>query len=579
MRAPVLALLWENWRLTRLEALQRVAQGIVLPGAVLTWFAAFRPTDDGAARFALFLLAFNYAPLWLSVAKLNGGRFMDGYRPGYPFYFLYTRPVRTFVLVGVPLAYLTLSAVAAYIVSALVLRAAFGYPFPLLLAAWFAAFHVAQWAAQWGTSHKVVQFLGSMVVGGGLSVLAAWRLREWPARFDSSIADYALLASISVAGFVLTVAGVARQRRGDAREAVPRAAGWGGFSDWFAGLFRFPCPTSSATLAQVWFELRSGGLAVLTIGGALAILIPLVFVVTTRLDVALSGFFTQPATRLVAGVVTVFSLPAVLLLGGNAFGIRTRQGHRYASVFDATQAYGTARMAGLKVFVRSVCLLAALLAVGASVWTSASVIPFDVLSDNDTLIEKSRSPLGGWMRAIRGAVGAMSAYELFALAFVTAIVVAVMVALRAAFTALRARYPRHVKIAVSLLLLHGFVLVLLMQAEQYGIASTPVLNAVQDLTNRVIVAVAAASVLATACLLWIVLAERLLTLSHACGALLASAAFAAAWVTVLGISGAPLGTMPVTDVVSMLTPALSVGLLPLTVSVLAPWSLSRARHT
>jgi hypothetical protein len=29
----------------------------------------------------------------------------------------------------------------------------------------------------------------------------------------------------------------------------------------------------------------------------------------------------------------------------------------------------------------------------------------------------------------------------------------------------------------------------------------------------------------------------------------------------------------------MLTPALSVGLLPLTVSVLAPWSLSRARHT
>ena len=204
---------------------------------------------------------------------------------------------------------------------------------------------------------------------------------------------------------------------------------------------------------------------------ALAIVIPLLFVVTTRIDVVLSGFYTQPATRLVAVVVAVFSLPAVLILGGNAFGIRARQGRTYASAFEATQACGTARMAGLKVLVRSVCLLAALLAVGTSAWTSASVIPFDVLEDNDTFIEKSRSPLSGSMRAIEGAVGAMSAYELLALAFVAVIVVAVMVAARAALPALRARYPRRVNIAGSLLLLHGFVLVLLVQAEQFGIAS------------------------------------------------------------------------------------------------------------
>ena len=229
----------------------------------------------------------------------------------------------------------------------------------------------------------------------------------------------------------------------------------------------------------------------------------------------------------------MFSLPAVLILGGNAFGIRARQGRTYASAFDATQACGTARMAGLKVLVRSVCLLAALAAVGTSVWTSASVIPFDVLEDNDTFIEKSRNPVSGWMRAIEGAVGAMSVYELLALAFVTAIVVAVMVAARAAFTALRARYPRQLNIAGSLLLLHVFVLVLLALAEQRGIASTFVLYAAQDLTNRVIAVVAAASVLATVYLFWIVLAERLLTPRQACGALLVSAAFGAAWVTVL----------------------------------------------
>src|SRR4051794_36957779 len=106
MRSPVVALLWENWHLTRREASQRLAQGIVLAAAVLTGVAAFGPIGNGAARLALGLLVMTYAPMWLSVAKLNGGRFMDGYRPGYPFYFLYTRPVRTFVLVGVPMAYL-----------------------------------------------------------------------------------------------------------------------------------------------------------------------------------------------------------------------------------------------------------------------------------------------------------------------------------------------------------------------------------------------------------------------------------------------------------------------------------------
>jgi hypothetical protein len=378
------------------------------------------------------------------------------------------------------------------------------------------------------------------------------------------------MASIGLVSLALTVAGVARQRRGDARAAIPRTKG-SGAADWFAGLFRFPCPTASATWAQLWFDLRSTGLLVLAIGLALAVLIPLLLMVTAQLDVVLSGLFARP----VAVVVAMFSLPAVLILGGNAFGIRARQGRTSASAFDATQACGTARMAGLKVLVRSVCLLASLAAVGASVWTSASVIPFDVLEDNDTFIEKSRNPVSGWMRAIESAVGAMSVYELLALAFVTAIVVAVMVASRAAFTALRARYPRQLNIARSLLLLHCAVLVLLGLAFQRGIASRFVFYTAQDLTNWVIAVAAAAGVLATAYLFWTVLAERLLTPRQACGALLVSAAFAAAWVTVLSAAGVPLTTMPATDIALMLWPAL----LPLTASVLAPWSLSRIRHT
>jgi hypothetical protein len=311
---------------------------------------------------------------------------------------------------------------------------------------------------------------------------------------------------------------------------------------------------------------------VLAIGGALAIVIPLLFVVTTRLDVVLSGVFTQPATRAFALVVAVFSLPVVLLLGGNAFGIRARQGHRYVSVFEATQACGTARMAGLKVLVRSVCLLAALVAVVTSVWTSASIIPFDVLHDNDTFIEKARSPLSGWMRAIEGVVRAMGAYELLALAFVTAIVVAVMVAWRAALVALRARYARRLTLAGWSLLLHGLVLVLLTQAAARGFGSAFLLDAVLGVTKWV---TAAAIVVATIYLLWSVVAERLLTPRQAAGAVLVSAAFGTAWLTVLRAAGVHLAGMPTTDVAWTLTPVL----LPLMAVALASWSLSRVRHT
>ena len=44
------------------------------------------------------------------------------------------------------------------------------------------------------------------------------------------------------------------------------------------------------------------------------------------------------------------------------------------SAFEATQAYGTAQLAALKLLVRSVCVLAALIAIGVSAWTSLSLL-------------------------------------------------------------------------------------------------------------------------------------------------------------------------------------------------------------
>ena len=542
MRSPVLAMLWENWRLTRVEAAQRLSLGLVGGSAALA-------LSDSGATIAVWVLLSLHGIFWMSIAKLTGGRFIDGYRPGFPLHLLYTRPVRTSVIVGVAMAYDAVSGAAMYVASAALLGFAFGQTLPLLsMAVLIAVFHMVWTFVQWSTRSKVLQWLGSCGIWGrGLrSVHDSWGRIATAARL--------LVRRQRTDGLDWPRVVRAHGRRRGAAASRRRTgghtpdSGMAGFADWLAGLFRFPCPTSSATRAQVWFDLKSSGLPVLAIGVALAIVIPLLFVVTTQLDVVLSGVFTEPATRSVAVVVAMFSLPAVLILGGNAFGIRARQGRTYASAFEATQACGTARMAGLKVLVRSVCLLAALLAVGTSVWTSASVIPFDVLEDNDTFIEKSRNACerldardrrrrrsdervraaragirhghrgGGHGRRTRGVHGTPR-------------------------TLSPATEHRGIAAAAP-----WFVLVLLALAEQYGIASTLVFYAAQDLTNRVIAVVAAASVLATVYLFWSVLAERLLTLRQACGVLLVSAAFAAAWVTVLSAAGVQLTTMPATDI-------------------------------
>jgi hypothetical protein len=427
MHSPIIAMLWENVCLTRAEAAWRLSFGLVAGSGVLAFFAAIaneRLRNAGAA-VAVGLLLTQHMPMWLSIAKLNGGRFLDGYKPGFPLHLLYTRPVRTVVIVGVSMVYDAVSCAALYLVSAAVLGLVFGQTLPLLpVAVWIAAFHLAQFVSQYSTRNRVVQWLGGGVIGSLFFVwlmyradfssqsvefrdvrFVAWLLfrADWsPLRVEFPLADYALMASIGLVSFGLAVAGVARQRLGDTPAAISRTVGTATFSERLVGLFRFPCPTSSATRAHVWFELRSSGLPVLTIGAALAIVTPLLFVVTGRIDALLSGFYVRP----IAVSVAVFSLPIVLILAGK------------------------------------------------------------------------------WI-------------------------------------------------------------------------------------------VAAAMVLATVYLSWSVLSERLLTLRQACGAIVVSAAFGVAWVTLLRAAGMSLGGMPTTDAVWMLSPAL----LPPLVSVLAPWSLSRIRHT
>jgi hypothetical protein len=558
-------MLWENWRLTRVEAAWRLALGTVSASAVLAVLGAMRPPEALKEFVVAVALVLIIAPLflpWISIAKVRGAQF------GFPFYLLYTYPIRTTVLVGVSMAYVAGLAAAVYLVAALVLRWTFGYPFPLLsISASIAAFHMGQAAADWWNPRRIAGQLGVAAAGLVFMTLLGYRegafswttglesdgFRRWPMQFDFSLAEYALIAAIGLASFGVAIAGVARQRRGDAVAAIPLT---GGFPEWLVNLLRFPCPTSSATRAQLWFDLKAVGLPVLTIGAVLAIVNPLVFAV---------GILVESVRPFSMGVAMLSTL-AVLLLSGNAFGLRWKHGRVDFSAFDAAQVTGSARLAILKVLVRSACVLAALVAVCVSVWASFSFIA--VAESYQRLWGYRRARI--WQQAIESAAGAIAGYELVAFAVVASFAVVILVASRAALSALWARYPRRVSVVASLPLTYGLAFVLRMRAGSG--ASGLALDMIFRTAPWV---VAGAMVLTTLYLFWKGFAERLLTLRSACGAILIAVAFGVSWVTVLQATGVRLAGMSTTNALWMF----SALLLPLMASVLTPWSLSRIRHT
>ena len=568
LQSPAVAILWENWRLTRAEAAWKLAVQIVGGLAVLAAFVAApnQTTRDFGAVVAMIVIGMPNILGWFSIPKINGAR------PGFPFSYHYARPVRTAVLVGVPMAYQVVVPVASYLMSAFVLRVTSGYPFPLLpVAAWIAALNMTHAPVNWAIPNRAATVLGSLVAGLPWVAFVSHRINPdtgpewndspsvWPQVFDIPLTDYALIAAIGLASFGVTVAGVARQRRGDASEAVPWAGV--GFPEWVVNLFRFPCPTSSPARAQVWFDLKSRGLPVLAIGVALSLVNPLLFAITVYVQ------WLRP----IAAMCGIFSLLTMMFFTTNAFGIRWKPGRWYASAFELAQPFGTAHVAGIKVLVRSVCMLIALSVVGVSVWASMAFIA--VGEGNAPL--RGYQPLRSWQGAVESAAGTLTGYELVALVVVAAIGVAIMTASLGSFAALMVRYPRRLNIGGWLVLLHGLVLIGLVLTGYRGFGS----KELWDFLVAVLVWITRwidtpAIVVATLYVGWRVFAERLLTLRSACAVVLMSVAFAAAWVTLLGAAGVQLADMSTRDAAWMLSPTL----LPLLASVLAPWSFSRVRH-
>jgi hypothetical protein len=456
------------------------------------------------------------------------------------------------------------------------MRATVGYPYSLLPAAsWIALLTLVLMAIGCSSRSMVVVMLGWMGVlfVGGRAIGA--RLDTFPNGVDYPSIDYAVMALVGLVCFGVTVVSVARQRRGDAQTVFARTP-VGALRDGLIGLVRVPCPISSATGAQMWLDLKWNGLPVLTIGALFASAILLVSAVSGPIDAALNAdpdvtcqieecFYVRAMPPL---MLAPFSLFFVFLVARNAFGIRRKQGRTYVSAFEATQAYGTARLALLKLGVQSACVLAALIAIAVSSWISMPLL------GDPVFVQIWGVPLSSRRSVVADAFAALAGYEQLALAVVAVAGVVIGVAAFAVFGALRARFGRRVNVASVVLVLYGLVFVWLAVAVRVepDIASRYHLDVAYE-TMRWIATAAMAMTIVYVC--WRGVAEQVLTIRYASGAVALTVAFGAAWLTALHIAGDPFAGLSVMQAISVASPAL----LLLAVSVLAPWSYSRIRHT
>ncbi|HWV57481.1 MAG TPA: hypothetical protein VNZ57_08530 [Longimicrobiales bacterium] len=570
MRSPVAAILWENWRLTRVETASRLAAGLI--GGSLGLL------NGSGVLFAVMILLSQHGLFWLSTAKLNGGRFIDGYKPGFPFHLLYARPVGTGVAVGTAMAYEAASGVVWYLLTAATLSAAFGQSLPLLsIAVWIVAVRLWLTCVQWATHSRVVQYVGSGAAA--LFLILLMSRADWTVpRVDFTPVDYGLLAAAAVLSVGVTVAGVSRQRRGDPRLMVAHAGWLGRLQGWLAGLL--PCPTSSPTRAQLWYELRSGGVMVIVLGAVTAMAIPLAF--------AVSGPIAD--LRRLAFSLVVMAWPGMLIfLGGNAFGLRRNQGRVFASTFDTTQPYGTARMSWIKVLVRSVCLMAALVMVFTSAWASLPLTRGWVTAEQwatvtdpyfggpraQAIVEATGAEIVVLWKAhhaLREAVFGMAGHEKAALVVLVMLGVIALVSLRAAIGALLMRYRRRTIGAGAIALVGAAMLALLSISVRRGIGPAAIAGAILYVVPWIAMALA---VVGGGYVLWAAFRERVLTTRHIAAVALGSIVSGAAWLVVLGAAGVTLESLPATDILRTVAPVLLLA----ATGVLTPWALSRIRHS
>ena len=355
MRTPVQAILWELWRTSRAELVIRIAAQSAL--VVLIWLLAdLDETQLQVVRgIAVMLLALT------SVLSFTWLSEFDSRQSGFSFRLGFTRPANTATLVIVPLVFLVATAVACFLLPAMVFRVLLSPSFPLAgPAMWVAVLTCCLVAATWSAGTKTGKRIAiiAAICGCALALVAFHTIRQdpdpfllalgKPRYFDLAWYESAVLVAVAAIMTAVTIAAVDRQRHDVAGRTL--GTGWRGSLALFRSTRHRPFRTPLA--AQCWYEMRRFGNTVLL----LSVAAPLVVFAAVRL-IALADPRWEGAPQ--AWLFAIAACPfAYQLIGADgALGLRRTQGATQLSAFDATRPLANDRLIALKMLIIAGCSL------------------------------------------------------------------------------------------------------------------------------------------------------------------------------------------------------------------------------
>ena len=195
MRSPAIALLWESWRVTRYEFLLRIAYMLAIGGVAVGVSRVFVDAADIIATVALLML-------------LIIGSFSTASLSAFPFRLGFVRPIPTWVLVAVPMLFVSIGSAFVYVIPVTILNSLTDTPFPVFPAAALVALVVVLFAASswWSNNHTARAATHVLVFGMGYLLFASLgpeRLpgndfppSRWVILFNFSLADYAAAKNV-----------------------------------------------------------------------------------------------------------------------------------------------------------------------------------------------------------------------------------------------------------------------------------------------------------------------------------------------------------------------------------------------
>ncbi len=363
MRSPHQAMLWELWRVSRLELLLRFAGVLAFVLLVLVMAANMSGPERLVIRGIVVLVlgvACAMSSTWMSA--------LDNQQTGFSFRLGFTRPISTLQLVAIPMAYSVLWAMLGYFLSALLAWWLLGQSVPIAgPAAIIGCIVCIMICTTWFPSHPYERilslFAATACVLGLLYLRHRWRSGGQPAVIEIANAEYYpavwqeyaalfLIASLTLA---ITTLAVGWQRCGEGWRwsALPvrlcqtaarsrwakRSVGW---------IEKLTAPKSIHTplLAQWWFELRRSSHVLLIALALTAVALGFIGLVPLVNDT----WGGAHAPRMWLGMLAVCPLVYQLIAADAVLGLRHKQGATQMSIFDATRPLRCDQMLAIKLF-------------------------------------------------------------------------------------------------------------------------------------------------------------------------------------------------------------------------------------